>query len=49
MLISVTPKKADEVMAAVRVTGEDIWQAGAIYERSGDDAVILENCASAWA
>ena len=49
MLISVTPKKADEVMAAVRVTGEDIWQAGSIYERSGDDAVILENCASAWA
>ena len=49
MLISVTPGKANAVMSAIQLTGEDIWQAGHICERSGDDAVTLEHCEAVWA
>ena len=49
MLISVTPDKAESVMSAIQLTGEDIWQTGYICERSGDDAIILEHCETVWA
>ncbi len=49
MLISVTPDKAESVMSAIQLTGEDIWQAGYICERSGHYAIILEHCETVWA